>query len=1289
MVFESVQILKGEVLMVFKVSKKAVAFILSIALILSFIPGVQSYAAADEKSYNPMSTEQGASSVSNFYNVIFQTGSDPWVYKHTDGYYYNVFTNASGIMIRRSKTITSLDSGERSLAWTPVKGTMYSSDIWAPEMHYLKDTDGKYKWYIYFAADDGTNANHRLYVLENDSENPMTGTWEFKGKITAPTERWAIDGTVLEVKGELYFIWSGWGETNGNFQNLYIAKMSNPWTISSERVLISTPDYDWETSSSAINEGPEVLVRGNTIDLVYSANASWTDNYCLGLITADMNADLLDPASWVKKDQPIFSSANGVYGPGHCSFVTSPDGSEDWIIYHSSRWQGAGWTRNVRAQKFTWNDDGTPNLGEPVDPNQPIATPSGEPVRQRYEAEAALLVKDSGVGTGPSVRWESTASGGKKITNIQNANDYAQFTVSVPETGFYMLSVRDANGASSGADASLIMSVNGSSGTNLGVVHSGWNLWGASTAKVYLKQGDNTIRFAAGTNLAEIDSMDIFRLDSSEILFDAPGYTLGLGDSFSLPMYALTGTACSPVDSGVSFRSSNTEVAAIDGTVVKGLKSGSATITATYNGKTATAAVTVTTEPKSVQSIAIGGINNILTSGLTGQLRLTASYNTHAVQNVTADATYFSSNPDVAEVTATGQVYAAGPGNTVIKASYGGKEAQFNLTVTPDSSQTPQILSQVKTPSGVIPRLPSVVDVNYKGESGTAEVSWNLEGINFNSLGTVQVPVVLTLNGEKIPAAACVEVIPGWGLDEIVNEVRSRIDNFSYPLGEGLGNYSRSAYDALLTELNYAEEISADASLTEEQFNREQSVLAEAEATLLGSLNLTEDGVTYNAYRDFSGDETGKYPFGITTKDLTNGATATVQEEDGNKFLRMTTTATAGKANLFLPYAGEVTATGDQRIVIEYRTRLNTNFQYANGAMVRNDSGTGNYSMVTAFDMGKFVVQNGGIKNKIQDIMYNTWYKIKMVANWDAKTYTVYLNDDPVPVATDYTFRHTGGSMLTGQLFGIDGYANASIDFDDFKVMVTGQEKTAPVISAALSPEVPDGQNGWYTHPVTLSLSAEGQQTGDSEIVYSLDDGTTWQTYTAPVTFSQDGTYTVIYRSADTAADEENVKSVSFKLDMQAPTIETAIPEGGKLDEDSLDLNSLITTSDATSGVDDSKTTVTLDENFYEIGTTIPLPLGTHTLVVSAVDLAGNTSSKTVVFDTVTSINSLKALVTRFAKSKEINNAGVANSMQAKLKNGNLNGFVNEVQAQNGKHISSDAANDLLENARFLLSQQP
>lgn len=1066
------------------------------------------------------STTRG-SEVSNFYNTILQNGADPFAYKHTDGYYYYTHTTGGNVTLWRSKTLTGIDAGDKVIVWRTVPGTMYSSNVWAPEIHYLQDSDGAYKWYIYFSPDNGEGKNHRMYVLENDNADPMTENWKFIGQITDPTDLWAIDGTVLTVHDQHYFIWSGWAsDQSGLGQNLYIAKMSDPKTISSERLLLSKPEYPWETSPGKINEGPQIAIRGDTINVVYSANGSWTDFYCLGLITAKIDADLMKISSWNKRNKPIFSSANGVIGPGHHSFTTSPDGKEDWIVYHGARWEGAGWNRSIRTQKFTWNEDNTPHLGEPVDRNTPIAVPSGEPVRKRYEAEDALLVKDPSGESGPAVRPEITASGGMKIANIKNANDYAQFIVNVPKAGFYVLSLRNANGSASGTAATQILSVNGSSGTKLNIIHSGWNNWGISTAKVLLKQGDNIIRFSASTNLAEIDSMDVFELNSAPvILFDSPGYTLGVDESRSLPVYTVTGTTYSPVESGVSFSTSNTDVVAIEGDQVKGVKEGSATITATYDGKTATATVTVLAESRSLQSIAISGLNNVLTRGQTGQMRVAASYNTYEVQDVTASTTYSSSNPGVAKVSVTGQIYDTQPGYTVIQAVYDGKEATFNLTVTPDPSLLPQIITQLKTPSGVTPRLPGAVDVIYKGERGTAGVSWKLEGINFNSLGTVQVPALLTLNGEKIPAAVSVEVVLGLGLDEIVNQVKSRIDSSSYPLDKGLGSYSQAVYNALLAQLNHTEELSADANLTEEQLNQAQSTLAQAEADLLGSFNGTQNGVFYNAYRNFSDDETGKYPFGITIEALTKGSTATVQEEDGNKFLRLATPATTEpKANLFLPFAGEAKAEADQRIVIEYRARINVGTGYFNGAMVRNDSGASNYSMVTAFDKSNILVQKGPTnKVPVQPASLNTWYKIKMVVNWGARTYTVYIDD--VEVATDYNFRHTGGTKLIGQVLGIDKFSNASIDFDDFKVMVAGGAKVAP--------------EGLGHINETAVIANDGRITGvNASMEWSADNGSAWSSVTGDtIPNLSPGTYWVRYRETDThkASPHAELTIVAYK----------------------------------------------------------------------------------------------------------------------------------------------------------------
>src|SRR6185437_7353422 len=130
-----------------------------------------------------------------------------------------------------------------------------------------------------------------------------------------------------------------------------------------------------------VNEGPEILKHENKIFLIYSASGCWTDYYALGMITANANGDLLKSSSWKKTDHPVFkeSIANHVYATGHNSFFKSPDGTEDYILYHanSEPGQGCGGYRSPRAQKFTWNADGSPNFGVPVAAGVHLNVPSG------------------------------------------------------------------------------------------------------------------------------------------------------------------------------------------------------------------------------------------------------------------------------------------------------------------------------------------------------------------------------------------------------------------------------------------------------------------------------------------------------------------------------------------------------------------------------------------------------------------------------------------------------------------------------------------------------------------------------------------------------------------------------------------------------------------------------------------------------------------------------------------------------------------------------------------------
>ncbi|MNY80450.1 Glycosyl hydrolases family 43 [compost metagenome] len=67
-----------------------------------------------------------------------------------------------------------------------------------------------------------------------------------------------------------------------------------------------------------------------------------------------------------------------MYAPGHNSFFKSPDGKEDWILYHanSNPGEGCGNKRSPRMQKIDWDANGFPVLGEPVSEGMSLAIPS-------------------------------------------------------------------------------------------------------------------------------------------------------------------------------------------------------------------------------------------------------------------------------------------------------------------------------------------------------------------------------------------------------------------------------------------------------------------------------------------------------------------------------------------------------------------------------------------------------------------------------------------------------------------------------------------------------------------------------------------------------------------------------------------------------------------------------------------------------------------------------------------------------------------------------------------------
>lgn len=105
--------------------------------------------------------------------------------------------------------------------------------------------------------------------------------------------------------------------------------MERPNKLATVQELLTTPDYDWERVGFWVDEGPAVLKKDGKLFITFSSSATGAC-YCMGMLSASKDADLLDPASWKKERYPVVKTdaEKGIYGPGHNSFTKDEKGRE-------------------------------------------------------------------------------------------------------------------------------------------------------------------------------------------------------------------------------------------------------------------------------------------------------------------------------------------------------------------------------------------------------------------------------------------------------------------------------------------------------------------------------------------------------------------------------------------------------------------------------------------------------------------------------------------------------------------------------------------------------------------------------------------------------------------------------------------------------------------------------------------------------------------------------------------------------------------------------------------------
>lgn len=321
-----------------------------------------------------------------FPNPFITERADPYIMKGADGYYY--FTASypmksdkdpdgyDRVILRRAKNVCDLTEAEEITIWQATNTTMTHRFIWAPEIHCIRG-----KWYVFYAG--SCRNDHYWYidchVLVCEGNNPYTDIWRELGRF-GRTEGdafsftgFSLDMTYFEAMGRGYVIWAQHNEDK--ISCLYLGEVDpeRPWELISAPMLLTKPQLPWETVRFAVNEGPAVLKHGDKIYVTFSASGTGPE-YCVGLLEADLTADLLRPDSWKKYDRPLLSSEDLTheYGPGHNSFTKDADGSVLFVYHARSQecFEGkCGYAQNdplfdpcrhARVRKIEWTKEEFP-----------------------------------------------------------------------------------------------------------------------------------------------------------------------------------------------------------------------------------------------------------------------------------------------------------------------------------------------------------------------------------------------------------------------------------------------------------------------------------------------------------------------------------------------------------------------------------------------------------------------------------------------------------------------------------------------------------------------------------------------------------------------------------------------------------------------------------------------------------------------------------------------------------------------------------------------------------------
>ncbi len=263
--------------------------------------------------------------------------ADPYIARIGGSYWFTASVPAyDRIVLRRSGTLEGLRGAEEVTVWRAHESGPMSKHIWAPELHRI---DGR--WYLYFAAGEKEDIwKIRPWLLRCEGEDPQHDPWTEMGNLKAADpfsfHDFSLDMTTFEHRGARYCVWAEKVAADPKISNLYIARMESADRLATPQMLLTSPTYAWERHGFWVNEGPAFLPGEDRVFLTYSASDT-SAAYCMGMLWANADDDLMDIAAWHKCNRPVFTTdaEKGIFGTGHNSFFRDETGA--WCMAYHAR----------------------------------------------------------------------------------------------------------------------------------------------------------------------------------------------------------------------------------------------------------------------------------------------------------------------------------------------------------------------------------------------------------------------------------------------------------------------------------------------------------------------------------------------------------------------------------------------------------------------------------------------------------------------------------------------------------------------------------------------------------------------------------------------------------------------------------------------------------------------------------------------------------------------------------------------------------------------------------------